>query len=105
LSETDQNTLGFAEGAPTPTPSKLVQTVGEAKQECEQKQWVIFTNKLGETVKIQDLLGKIIGWVNKFKEVGDNAVQYDPVHAALPWAMIRFFLQVCHNGYVNILLP
>ena len=32
--------------------------------------------------------------MNKFKEVGDIAVQYDPGHAALPWAAIRFFLQV-----------
>ncbi|KAI1739257.1 ankyrin repeat and SOCS box protein 7 [Xylaria scruposa] len=97
LSETDQITLGFAEGAPTPMPSKLVQTVDEAKQECEQKQWVLFTNKLGETIKIQDLLEKIIGWMNKFKEVGDNAVQYDPIHAALPWALVRFFLQMAVN--------
>ena len=27
--------------------------------------------------------------------VGDMAVQYDPVHAALPWALIRFLLKVC----------
>lgn len=25
-----------------------------------------------------------------------SAVQYDPIHAALPWAGIRFLLQVCH---------
>ncbi|KAI1421122.1 ankyrin repeat and SOCS box protein 7 [Xylaria sp. FL1777] len=97
LGETDQIALGFAEGASTPTPSKLVQMVGEAKQECEQKQWDLFINKFGEAVKIQDLLGKIISWVNKFKEVGDTAVQYDPVHAALPWAVIRFFLQMAVN--------
>jgi hypothetical protein len=30
-----------------------------------------------------------------FKQVGDVAVQYDPAHAALPWAGIRFLLQVC----------
>jgi hypothetical protein len=39
-------------------------------------------------------LEKIIAWVIKFKEVGDLAVQYDPIHAALPWAGVRFFLQV-----------
>lgn len=33
-------------------------------------------------------------WVNKFKEVVDVAIQYDPVHAALPWAAVRFLLQV-----------
>ncbi|KAI0532789.1 ankyrin repeat and SOCS box protein 7 [Xylaria digitata] len=97
LSETDQNTLSFVEGAPTPIPSKLIRTIEKAKQECEQRQWTLFTNKFGEDVKIQNLLVKIVSWVNKFKEVGDAAVQYDPVHAALPWAVIRFFLQMAVN--------
>lgn len=37
---------------------------------------------------------KIIVWVDKFKEIGDNVVAYDPAHAALPWAGVRFLLQV-----------
>jgi len=41
-----------------------------------------------------DLFGKIIKWIDLFKQVGDVAVQYDPVHAALPWAGVRFLLQV-----------
>jgi len=94
LSETDQNTLGFVESGATPSPAELVKIIENAKQNCEAKQWVIFTNRLGESVKIHDVLGKIVGWVNKFKEIGDVAVQYDPVHASLPWAAIRFFLQV-----------
>lgn len=32
--------------------------------------------------------------MDKFKVVGDQAVQYDPGHAALPWACVRFFLQL-----------
>lgn len=32
--------------------------------------------------------------VNKFKDVGDVAASYDPVHAALPWAAVRFLLEV-----------
>lgn len=35
--------------------------------------------------------------MEKFKGVGDVAVQYDPGHAALPWAAIRFLLQVSTN--------
>lgn len=27
-------------------------------------------------------------------EVGDVAVSYDPGHAALPWALVRFLLKV-----------
>ena len=33
-------------------------------------------------------------WVRKFVEVGDVVAQYDPGHAALPWALVRFVLQV-----------
>ena len=40
------------------------------------------------------MLEKIIRWVDTFKQIGDVAVQYDPAHAALPWAGIRFLLQV-----------
>lgn len=36
--------------------------------------------------------------VNKFKEIGDVAVQYDPSHAALPWVGVRMVLQVSRQG-------
>lgn len=36
--------------------------------------------------------------VNKFKEIGDVAVQYDPSHAALPWVGVRMVLQVSQQG-------
>ncbi|GLA12779.1 hypothetical protein AnigIFM62618_008735 [Aspergillus niger] len=32
-------------------------------------------------------------------EVADAAVQYDPVHAALPWAGVRFLLQLTFTAY------
>lgn len=41
-----------------------------------------------------DLFGKIVKLVDLFQQVGDPAVQYDPVHAALPWAGVRCLLQV-----------
>jgi hypothetical protein len=39
-------------------------------------------------------LGRVERQVDTFKQIGDVAVQYDPAHAALPWAGIRFLLQV-----------
>jgi hypothetical protein len=52
--------------------------------------------KFGEkTFVVRDLADKILSWVEKFKEIGDIAVQYDPGHAALPWAAIRLVLQAC----------
>jgi hypothetical protein len=35
-------------------------------------------------------------WVDKVKETGDIIVQFDPVHASLPWAGARFLLTVSH---------
>lgn len=46
---------------------------------------------------MRDVLENIAGWVNKFKEAGDMVVQYDPVHASLPWAAVRFLLQTVVN--------
>ena len=43
---------------------------------------------------VRDVFNGISTWIDKFKKVGDMAVQYDPGHAALPWAAVRFFLQV-----------
>ena len=31
------------------------------------------------------------------KKVGDTMVAYDPGHIAIPWAAIRFFLQISVN--------
>jgi hypothetical protein len=43
---------------------------------------------------LRDVAEKIVFWLDKFKEVGDVAVNFDPVHAALPWAGVRLLLQV-----------
>ena len=37
---------------------------------------------------------KIVSVLNEFVAVGDVAVNFDPVHAALPWAVVRFVLVV-----------
>ena len=60
--------------------------------ECTRKRWK-YTRSDGKLVVLWDVLKKIVGWVNKVKEIGDVAIQYDPGHAALPWAAIRFLLQ------------
>ena len=65
----------------------------------EKKAWKMEVN--GRQVILRDVAGKILVWLNKFKEVGDVATQFDPVHAALPWAAVRFALQVAtpHSHY------
>lgn len=60
---------------------------------CDQEKWKF--NVGGKVINLRDRAEKILEWVDKFKQIGDIAIQYDPVHAALPWAGIRFLLQVC----------
>ena len=74
--------------------SDLQSMTETASNECIQKRWRFRRPDNGEVIILRDLLGKIVSWINLFKQVGDNAVQYDPQHAALPWAGIRFILQV-----------
>ena len=69
----------------------------QAKISSIEKRWRF--HRLGrgggtETVVLRDLFSKIVVWIDRFKTIGDIVVQYDPVHAALPWAGVRFLLQV-----------
>jgi hypothetical protein len=41
---------------------------------------------------------KTISVLNKFLSVGDVAVNFDPIHAALPWAAVRFVLVVSSSA-------
>lgn len=94
--------------------------VEERRQECVEKQWFVpskssctlefllkvrfpkrlLRSRLSEIgtskskVVLRDVFAKIAFWIEKFVEVGDVAVQYDPGHAALPWALVRFLLKV-----------
>ncbi|KAF8421020.1 hypothetical protein EV426DRAFT_709264 [Tirmania nivea] len=45
-------------------------------------------------INVQEKVENLVGWITKFKEVVNIAVQYDPVHAALPWA-----------SYINLNYP
>ena len=56
---------------------------------------VIPTGKRSKRIIVRDLADKLISWISKFVAVGDTLMQYDPGHAAIPWAIVRFILQVC----------
>jgi len=62
----------------------------EAKVENIANQWKLKWG--GKEINVREKAEKLVGWITKFKEAVDVAVQFDPVHAALPWAGIRFIL-------------
>ncbi|KAJ4230748.1 hypothetical protein NW757_013946, partial [Fusarium falciforme] len=83
--------IDFAQDSKKKTLDELLAVTEQARKRLVDKSWS-FKRKNGEVVFVRDLLAKAAKWVNHFKAVVDTAAQYDPVHAALPWAGVRFLL-------------
>ncbi|KAI1167471.1 hypothetical protein F5B18DRAFT_601893 [Nemania serpens] len=77
----------------------VLSAANERKEECMKKRWRINVN--GRTIYVRDILEKLCAWVKKIINIGDIAIQYDPVHAALPWAAIRLIMQTGMNDLDN----
>ena len=97
LSDEDRKLVCFDGQHHLKVLSDLGQVVASAKEDSIRKQWRFHRPGSGHTVILRDLFTKIAVWIDRFKEIGDIVVQYDPVHAALPWAGVRFLLQVCKS--------
>lgn len=69
--------------------------VEERKKDCKDRQWELKRSKGKDSIVLRDVFSKISTWLQKLVDIGDVAVSYDPGHAALPWAGIRFLLKVC----------
>jgi len=61
-------------------------------REQKGKEWKVKFR--GDDIVLGHIGMKILHWVDKFKEIGDIIMQFDPAHAALPWAGFRFLLKV-----------
>jgi hypothetical protein len=68
----------------------LITLVQEKQKQCEKRCWKFPLG--GHDLILRDYANKIMLYLDKFKEVGDVAVNFDPVHASLPWAAVRFIL-------------
>ncbi|CAI7659227.1 unnamed protein product [Penicillium glandicola] len=80
--------------------SAVLKSAEDKRQLCIRKQWRYKTPS-GGTIVLRDVLDKIVAWVDRFKLAGDIAIQYDPVHAALPRAAVRFLLDIaCGDAQV-----
>ena len=86
LSEVDRQQLEFDGCNNLDVLSGLQALTERAREDCIMKRWRLPRRSgNGETIVLRDLFSKIVVWVNIFKQVGDNMIQFDPVHAALPW--------------------
>lgn len=91
LSTKQRSALGF-DGEAYKLQNEVLDLVASKQRICAAKQWAFKVN--GKTLILRDVADKLLRWVDRFKFVGDLASQFDPVHAALPWAGFRFLLQV-----------
>jgi hypothetical protein len=96
LSDCDRETLQpFILSANGDVNEVLERSLAAAKKkqdECNAKRWTFTFD--GRTVTLKDEADKIVRWLDRFKVVGDVAVNADPIHAGLPWAGVRFLLEV-----------
>ena len=92
LSGEEEHTVEGNEATSKLDIKELIDAVQAKRRMCLEKQWEFQFR--GRAVNLRDQADKVISWLAKFKEIGDIAIQKDPGHAALPWAGIRFFLQV-----------
>ncbi|KAE9380762.1 hypothetical protein N431DRAFT_477640 [Stipitochalara longipes BDJ] len=80
-----------AQQPPSEIMKELLGLTTKVEKECKAKSFKFrFRDK---EIILRDVVGKTVFWLNKFKDVGDIAMNFDPVHASLPWAGVRFLLQ------------
>jgi hypothetical protein len=93
LGDGDKPGVDAQRAGPRLVLEEVLSIVNEKKRLCLEKRWK-WTNSKNETIIIRDVFEKVSCWISKFVEVVDVAVQYDPGHAALPWAAVRALLKV-----------
>ncbi|KAL9102975.1 MAG: hypothetical protein Q9163_001928 [Psora crenata] len=93
LSNDDRECIGFHATDRLDVLQDVLTAATSKRDVCMQKRWQ-YKKSNGDKVIVRDLLEKVLAWVNKFKAIGDIAVQYDQAHAVLPWASVRFLLQL-----------
>jgi hypothetical protein len=62
------------------------------QQRCKIKRWS--WNYRGRQVYLFEQVDKVVQLLDRFKAVGDIVANVDPIHVGLPWAGIRFILEV-----------
>ncbi|KAI9653168.1 MAG: hypothetical protein M1821_007708 [Bathelium mastoideum] len=96
LSDDEKRTINFSRSDKRKILAELHAEVEKSRQKSLESRWR-YTRKSGEIVIIRDVFDKMVRWIDMAKQIGDVAVQYDPVHASLPWAGIRLVLQIAVN--------
>lgn len=76
----------------------ILSALEKQRDRCKRDRWTTISIG-GKELVIRDICAKIAAHIKKFLKVVDVAVQFDPVHAALPWAGVRLLLQLTFNVF------
>ncbi|KAK8257221.1 hypothetical protein IWZ00DRAFT_6963 [Phyllosticta capitalensis] len=97
LREEDQQMFNCGNDSQIEILRKILAHVDSCRDQCLHKRWKI-KGSGGREIFIRDVCAKLASHLQSYLHVIDIAVQYDPVHAALPWAGIRFLFQIALNS-------
>ncbi|KAJ5811124.1 hypothetical protein N7447_010640 [Penicillium robsamsonii] len=75
------------------TLNNVLSALEVQRDRCTRDKWITISIG-GKELIIRDLCAKITAYARKCMDVADVAVQYDPIHAALPWAGVLFLPQL-----------
>jgi hypothetical protein len=71
--------------------------VVKRRDKCQNNRWQFCFRS--RDIILRDKAAKVLAWLDKFKQVGNVAVNFNPQHAALPWAGVRLFLEASHDSW------
>ncbi|KAL9614348.1 MAG: hypothetical protein Q9167_001151 [Letrouitia subvulpina] len=97
LNPLDKEQFGFTRDDKLNALEPMRQEITKQAQNPTKAGLVILRRK-GQDVTLRQMYEKIVLCIDRFKQVGDVIVQYDPGHAALPWAAVRLMLQMTVNA-------
>lgn len=66
----------------------------QAKRDSALRERWRFKKKDGSVIILRDVFEKVVHWVSKYAQAVDVVANADPIHVGLPWAVVRFLLQV-----------
>ncbi|KAI1821320.1 hypothetical protein F4861DRAFT_477153 [Xylaria intraflava] len=78
---------------------EIIRSIENKKADCDRKKWTLFKRHDGTEVKVRDVLDKMVRWIRRFEKVGDVAAGFEPLHASLPWAGVKFLIEIVTHDF------
>jgi hypothetical protein len=102
LSDDDKELIDFGNLKEGHVANSVLMVVTEQHDLCKKKEYSFKFR--GKVINVRQVLGRVMKWIDKFKNVIAFGVSLDTSgHAALPWACVKFVLEVSVNEQIKLL--